>query len=358
MKVMRLPLPLLLLPALLAGCVVDQNWEEFDLSRAPFANEWVDRDSANFEVVLAEGYVCPDGLDARIYIVEPSTPASSTEPRPIALLLHGRNFDKIMPSGEHAFGEDRLSVDWASTQVEALLGMESALGPAARGEGAWVAALLEQGFAVVAPSDCWGDLWDGRGGNDYEERFFRYGAYLASEAISVASRRSELSAETLLVVGMGEGARGLTELIKDGIQIDGAIVDSSPDWLSPWVAQPIVNQREIETLFAIYDGELAEGLEPAARLEALRLLLIRDSLQTAVLDGSFRAPILYAYSSLDQRVDAALTQPTADVIQVNYPPLDATVLDWAVPDHAPSNRDPDQARLRLEWLLGRLGLTR
>jgi len=346
----------LLLSLLLTGCMVDQNWEDFELSRAPFANEWVDRDSANFEVILAEGYRCPEGLDARVYLVEPATAASATEPRPLALMLHGRNFDQLLAGGEHPFDEDRLNVAWADRQVESLLGMESALGPAARGEGAWVAALLERGFAIAVPSNCWGDMWHGRGGNAYEERFFRLGSYLAMEAISIASRRPTISAETLLVLGMGEGGRGLTELIADGVQIDGAIVDSSPDWLTPWVAQPTLNQEEIDTLFAIYDGELLDYVEPAAKLNRLRVLLERDSLVNAVLNLGFRAPIVYAYSSLDQNVDLGLTQPAADAIQVNYPPLDQTVLDWAVADHAPSNRDPEQARLRLEWLLGRLGL--
>lgn len=355
MTPMRICSPLLLSVAL-AGCVVDQDWEEFDLARAPFANEWVDRGDAEFEVLLADGYTCPDGLDARLYLVEPSTPASATEPRPLALLLHGRNLDQPLATGEFPFGEDRLSAEWAALQVESMLGMESALGPAAQGEGAWVAALLEAGFAVVAPGDCWGDLWHGRGDNPYEERFLRYGAWLASEAIATAARRPEISAETLVVVGLGEGGRGLTELILDGVQVDGAVVDSSPDWLSPWIAQPTLHQEEIEALFAIYDGELTGITEPAAKLNALRVLLERDSLVNAVQNLGFRAPIVYAWSSLDERIDTELAQPAADVIAVNYPPLDATVLDWAVPGHAPSNRDPEQARLRLEWLMGRLGL--
>jgi len=354
MRVMRL-IPLLLALSL-TGCVVDQDWEEFELARAPFANAWVDRGAAEFEVILAEGYTCPDGLDARIYLVEPKTAASETDPRPLALMLHGRNFDQQLTGGEHAFDEDRLNVDFAARQVESMLGMESALGPTAQGEGAWVAALLARGFAVVAPGNCWGDLWHGRGDNPYEERYLRYGAYLMSEAIGVASRRSHISAETLLVLGLGEGGRGVTELILDGVQIDGAVVDSSPDWLSPWVAQPTLHQPELEALFAIYDADLDGATEPTVKLNALRVALERDSLVHAVQDLGFRAPIVYAWSSLDERIDPALSQPAADTIQVNYPPVNQAVLDWAVPDHAPSNRDPAQATERLDWMLGRLGL--
>ena len=58
----------------LSGCVVDQQWEDFTLERAPFANPWVPRGQASFEVLLAEGYTCPDGLTARVYLVEPDTP--------------------------------------------------------------------------------------------------------------------------------------------------------------------------------------------------------------------------------------------------------------------------------------------
>ena len=346
--------PLLLLCVVLGGCVVDSTWEEFELSRAPFANAWVDRDSANFEVILAQGYTCPDGLEARIHLIEPSAPSAT--PRPLALMLHGKNFDQLLTGGEHPFDEDRLTTDFAALQVESMLGMESALGPAGQGEGAWVASLLDRGFAVVAPGNCWGDLWHGRGDNAYQERYLRYGAWLASEAITTAARRPGISAETLLVVGLAEGGRGVTELVIDGVQIDGVIVDSSPDWLSPWIAQPTLHQEEIETLFAIYDGEIGDITEPATRLNALRVALERDTLVHAVLDLGFRSPIVYAYSSLDPRTDQDLAQPAADAIQVNYPPLDQVVLDWAVPDHAPSNRDLAQTDERLGWLLGRLGL--
>jgi hypothetical protein len=347
---------LLLASLLLPACVVDRQWEEFTLEKAPFANAWVDRGSATFEVLLAEGYTCPDGLTARVYLVEPEGTADPLAPRPLALLLHGRNFDVVGDQGAHLDEEDRLQATWAADQVEATLGMESSLGVIGQGQGAWAAELLARGFAVVAPANCWGDLWHGTGRNSIDEGFLRLGTRLADEAISMASARPGISADTLLVVALSEGGRGLTELIAEDTPIDAAFVDSSPDWLSPLVAAPSGFRAEIEALTAIYDDEVGGILDPQQQLGALRVALERDSLVTSVRDLGFRAPIVYAWSSLDERIEPEWSQPAADIIATTYPAADAQVLDWGISDHAPSNRDPVEAGARLDWLLGRIGI--
>ena len=351
---MRSPLLLSAALASLCGCVVDAEWEEFELDRAPFANAWVARGDAEFEVMLAPGYTCPDGRGARVYVVEPTAPPPADAPRPLALLAHDRAFDVRADDGSSLAGEDRLDARWSATRVESVLGMESALGPAAQGEGAWVAALLDAGFAVVAPANCWGDLWHGTGDNAEDEGFLRLGRYLLDDAITLAAQRPEISAETLVVVGLGAGGRAVTELALRGVAIDGAIVDSSTDWLAPYVAQPGINSEEIAALLAIYDAEVGAIADPAAQLAQLRLALERDSLVHVVRDLGWRVPLVYGWSSLDPNVDTSFTQPAADAIATSYPAGSAQVLDWGVADHIPSNRDPVEAASRLAWLLAQI----
>jgi len=353
MRWILLLLTLLLFPA----CVVDTEWTEFTLERAPFANAWVERGDAEFEVLLADGYTCPDGLAARVYLVEPAGDPDPLVPRPLALLLHGRNFDAVGAQGTHLDEEDRLRATWAAGQVEATLGMESSLGITAQGEGAWVAELLARGFSVVVPANCWGDLWHGTGRNAYEEGFLRLGTRLADEAIDLVASREGITADTLVVVALGEGGRGLVELIGEGRPISAAFVDSSPDWLAPMVAVPTTFRAELEALVAIYDDEVGAIDDLQTQLAALRVALERDSMVTAVRDLGFRAPLVYAWSSLDQRIDPSWSSPAADIIATSYPAGTAQVLDWGLADHAPSNRAPTEAGARLDWLLGQIGVS-
>lgn len=347
--------PLLFASFLLPACVVDTEWSDFTLDRAPFANAWVDRGTATFEVLLADGYTCPDGLTARVYLVEPAGEAAPLAPRPLALLLHGRNFDVVGEQGGHLDDEDRLRATWAADQVESTLGMESSLGIAAQGEGAWAAELLARGFSVVVPANCWGDLWHGTGRNAYDEGFLRLGTRLADEAIEMVAAREGITADPLVVVALGEGGRGLVELIGEGRPISAAFVDSSPDWLAPMVSVPTTFRSEIEALVAIYHDEVGEIEDLQTQLGALRVALERDSMVTAVRDLGFRAPLVYAWSSLDLRIDPAWSAPAADIIANSYPPGTAQVLDWGIADHAPSNRAPVEAGVRLDWLLGQIG---
>jgi len=342
---------------LLGGCVVDQDWEEFTLDRAPFANAWVARGGAEFEVLLADGYTCPDGLPARVYLIEPATPADPLAPRNLALLLHGRNFDIEGTVGQQGEVEDVLSATWGALQVERTLGMESSLGPTAQGQGAWVAELLARDFSVVAPANCWGDLWHGQGRNDYDEGFLRLGTWLADEAIAMADAREGITADPLLVVALGEGGRGVVELHQAGTPIDGVFVDGSYDWLAPMTAVPTAYRPELDGLLAIYHDEVGAISDPAAQLDALRVALERDSMVAAVRDRGFRAPMVWAWSSVDERIDPAFSQPASDTISTTYPAGQAEVLDWAIPEHAPSNRNPTEAGARLDWLMGRMGLT-
>lgn len=348
---------LLLLAALgLTACVVDSDWEEFELDRAPFTNQHVARGDATFRVLLAEGYACPDGPAARVYLVEPADEPSVD--RPLALLLHGRNFDDPdVGEGLLLDGQvNRLDSAWSELQVEATLGMEAALDGVRDGSGAWVAALLEAGFAVAAPANCWGDLWHGTGRNPYAEGFYRWGTYLARETIGIADAQPGIDASTTVVIGLGEGGRGVTELFRNQVPFAGAIVDSSPDDLSSVLAQPQVNAEAIEALSAIYHDEI-RGLEDPIQIQGtLQAALERDSLASAVTTGGFRVPIVYAWSRTDERIDASWAEPAEVAITANYPAGQSLVLEWGETSHAPSNRSLPQARDLTAWMTTTLGL--
>jgi hypothetical protein len=336
---------------LMTGCWIDDEFEEYDLVVTPFENDYVVRGTASLEVTLAQGYECPDGRTARIYYLEPDGVAG---PRPLAVLFHGRTFDYVDPQGEHYEGVDRLSSPWAATQVQELLGLtEDVTTPS---EGAWAAALLEQGWTVALPADCWGDLWHGRGNNDLAgEHFLRLGSYLASDVIRLAQERDGVSTQRVLAIGLGEGGRAISELVGDGVELDAVIIDSSPDWLAPVVTDTVFNQDYVGGLLRIYDDETGAILDPAPQLDALRAALRRDSMMHAVQDLGFRAPIVYGWSQLDERIDPETSRPAAEAIGANYPPGTYQVLDWQVAAHAPSNRDIAQTRELLGWVEGQLG---
>ncbi len=346
-----------LLPAslclLMLGCVPDEDWQDFDLSVIPFANTWVDRGSATRTVLLAEGYTCPDGATARVHVVEP---VGTDSPAPLALVLHGRAFDWIGPGGDHFEDTDRLNAAWADGEVEQTLGLTS---PEASGRlrGAWAAALLEAGYAIALPANCWGDLWHGRGQNNLDEGFARLGARLAHDAIGLAAERPGITDQRVLAIGLGEGGRGVAELGLDGVHLDGIVVDASPDWLSPVLATPSLNQRFILGLQTVWASDLDAEATPADQLDQLRVGLQRDSFVHLVSDLGFRVPAVYAWSSLDERIDPDQSRPAAETIAAAYPSSQYRVVDWQEATHAPSNTDRglDSARDFLAFMDGVLG---
>ncbi len=131
--------------------------------------------------------------------------------------------------------------------------------------------------------------------------------------------------------------------------------DSSPDWLAPVVSNVSLNPEYVDGLLKIWDDEVQGAADPDAQLELLRTALRRDSMVHAVEDLGYRAPIVYGWSPLDERIDPATSRPAADAIGANYGSSPHQILDWQVPDHAPSNRDIGQARSIVEWLGTELG---
>ncbi len=341
---------------LCCACWVEPEGEEFDLRTTPFSNAWLARGFATMEVSLAEGYTCPDGREGQVWFVDPQHRA---EGRPLALLFHGDAFDHENAAGEHWEGVDRLRADAAVAAVENLTGIREPYGTLGA-EGAWVAALLEAGYSLAIPANCWGDLWHGRGDNDSREGFLRFGAYLAHDAARLASAR--FTPGSVVAIGLGDGGRAVTELLQWPTSIAAAAIDGSPDWLPPALAEPAFHTAEIEGWNAIWHGDL-EGIDdPAARLTALQAALTRDSLVHAVTPPSggglgIRVPIACLWSSLDPDIDPAYQRQSCEAVNTYYSatPESYRYADWAVAENAPSNRDIAQARDLVGWMSNQIG---
>lgn len=249
--------------ALLAGC-----WQ-LDLPE-------VDRDTAPFDppVGAPDGWTverfstpirCPDGEDARFYMLYPE----AFDPRvhedvqalPLAILLHSGSLDfvseprpgRLFDGGswrEEGGGGLRLSGEWAFTHVFTTLGIYPNYDPVELHAGALPAALAAKGIPVMLPANCWGDLWHNRSGvspNNYPgDLFFREGRLMAELAWRYAttpyppSNPVELPVRVdpsrIYLIGLGEGARGVSELLhannESGARLArpaAAVVDSPLD---------------------------------------------------------------------------------------------------------------------------------
>lgn len=340
--------PLLLL-TLLAACAPAREWPALDLSEVPFWNAWVLPDAgATVRVLPLDGWQCPDGSAARVHLVRgPDAGADA------ALLLHGGNFDWVDSIGLHYAQEDRLGAAWGTRAVDELLGVPSAQ-PEGPARGAWVKALLDAGMPLVVPVGCWGDLWHGRGDNDLDsEGFLRWGADFLVDAWEAGRTALEADGATL-AVGLGEGGRGVVELLRSGARFDAIAVDGSPDWLSPVLSDPVGNRAYIEGLENIWAADLAGLVDADERADALREAL-RDASFVRLVDEGLRTPILYAYSETDPAVPPELSRPAAVAIGTAYPNGTFRVIEWrqdpATAVSAASNTDPDEVAAQLEGFL-------
>jgi len=339
-------LPLLLLTVGLSACWVERELPEYDLRETPFSNPYLDRSDATLTVEAAEGFTCPDGSTALIYIVSPISAGLSA---PTAALFHGGNFDFVDVTGDHYENTDRLNGTWAVQQVRAVLGLETN-STSNESKGAWVAALVERGYRVAVPGNCWGDLWNGNGqGNYTSEGFLRLGSYLASETIQLLRNQGEGESPRVLAIGIAEGGRAITELARAGVQVDGVVVDASPDSLAHRITGQAVDQSFTDGLLAIYDYDVRSAENEQDRLELLRGALDRDSLAQQINSEGYRTPIFYAYSSLDERIRSESVLPAAEAIEANYPLDSYEIVDWEVAETAPSNHRLGRARTTLDW---------
>jgi hypothetical protein len=343
------------LPIVVAGCWIESELGETQVGGIDFVTPHVARGAAKLQILAATGYTCPDGEDAQIYL---ATPTESTGPYPIALLFHSRALDYVDIAGEHYASKNRLTASWAIEQARRSLGLATESGDPSLGEGAWAAALLEAGFAVAAPTNCWGDLWHGRGRNSIaNEGFMRLGASLADDTSRIAADNADIDEDFAIAVGLGEGGRAITELALAEVPLRAVVVDSSPDLLGPLLDQPMINSAYIVGLSHIYNDEVGHLDEAIDQVAALQTFTNRDSVVHLVEDLEFRTPIVYAYSPTDPRINSLLSAPAAIAIESSYqsPPGAHRLLTWPESTHAQSNRSIDETRGLIAWILEQTG---
>ncbi len=309
---------------------------------------------------------CPDGQQARFYVLHDTT---WTEPVPVAILLHGSAFDYVIDPAEddpldgphYAAGNGsvtRLHRAWGVGKAWEALGMVPQLDPAEVHTGALPAALLDAGVAVVLPINCWGDLWHnetGRQDNDLEaDLFARNGRVLPvrlARALADPDYAAGLGIEfpmepapgELLYVGLGDGGRGVIELLldPDAPAPRAVLVDSFIEDLSPWADDPLFD-REQEGLARIY--HYTPGVdEPDWSAWTLQHLVEQGALDDARL--------AIVTSSGDPEIPYARTHYDGLVAAVDARGLDALVDDSDEVVHVRSNRDDLLARSLVDFLL-------
>lgn len=296
--------------------------------------------------------VCPDGNTAPFYVVYPETSAA---PLPVAVILHSGAFDyAVQPpatdplAGPHFQPESRLERDWAVRQAFAMLGMYAETDPKEDHFGALAAALANANIAMIVPTNCWGDWWHNKSGvqgNDFAtDRFERNGLFAAEWAYRMASEpgfpsanRVELPVQLdntqVYLIGLGEGGRGVGELLALGVtQPPKAIlVDSSSDSLAPFYADPTLYDPVIQGLNRIFPTGTAETTE--ASLASVPML----------------PRAAYLYSSLDTEIpagahDAAITRISGNAQNWIY--------DAGVSKHVLLGSDAALAGQAVTWLVG------
>lgn len=370
---------MLLLLASLACFKPYEDLAALDFSEVPFDIDLVES-TARIRTVTT-GLRCPDGQDARFYVVyQPEVEG----PVPLALGFHPGAFDYVIdPYAESTsalYGatwrsSSRMNRDWADLAVWASLGMYP--GDFLEGEvheGALAAALVNEGVAQLWPANCWGDLWHNEEGfqeNDFaREGLTRNGRTLAwwmlryaYEPDFAAAQGVELpfeASDELYLVGLGEGGRAVTELLlHEGLpRVTGALVDSSPDTLSAYFDPTNELEAEAEGLRRLWPTE-----EQQQAIDDWSLLgLSRTSLAPPVaadtgdstgsgLDGAgaFRLPerLAFVWSAADPRQPLATTQATAEALALRP---DAWVLEQRDRAHVFSNADADLAGELVHYL--------
>ena len=344
----------MLLPALLSsllGCWY-ADLPEADYDIVPYDSPYL-RGGAPVIEKVATGLECPDGEPAVFYAVYSE---ADPGPSPVAVLLHSSAFDYVIypkPEGELAgehyapsdSGDHRMSANWGIKKVWETLGVYRQIDTTEVNDGALPAALLEAGFVVLMPINCWGDLWhndDGDQRNDVEAEYLeRFGRTFATWMIRVIEEgqpsfitdpelgfAERMDGDRIYLAGLGDGARGVIDLLRDEeIQprISGIFVDSPVDDLDDWQAEVSGVGVGLERIFA--EGMTDPGL-PYWSLERLA--------EEGLLDG---LNLAMAWSDIDPRVPAGNLDGTLEAL-----PAGACVHNAGAAAHVFANADIDLAR--------------
>lgn len=324
-----------------------------DFSEMPYVHPLIESDQAVLRSYELADLSCPDGEPARIYA---AYDPSFTGAVPAVMMLHSGAFDYIIEpdeldplGGVHYRAESRLERSWALSKVWETVGMNPrAVDPVEQSEGALPATLVNRGAVVVLPANCWGDLWHGDQETALGEDFERAGltlARLTHDALrdgAVAGTIGleipvQIDSDSIHLVGLGSGARGIAELALDpagGVATAASVVvDSPPDLLSAYQLDAITFEDELAGFATIYGEEALETIDEL-------------SLARAMVDGLTPPATAVIWSDLDVGipVDAARTtaaQTAAPGFSLNTgaegtiftnsdEELAAQVVDWMV----------------------------
>jgi len=344
------------LTMLMTGCFqpIDEL-SSMDTTKVPFENPYITSDDV-FIRLYTSALSCPGGEDARFYIVSRDTAA---EDAPVAVVLHSGAFDYVLErsddgplDGPHYRTSSRLSADFGTAKVFETLGMQvDDLDPSEDNMGTLPAVLADRGFVQLIPANCWGDLWHNEAGPIYYnaeiDGFQRNGRALAWDMVELASNPDMVEImgleldftwnhSELYLIGLGEGGRGVAELLarEDLPAVTGALVDSAPDDLGPYLKSPDSFADEIEGLARIFPSDDAETISDW-------------SLAHMAEDITMPTNMVYLWSDGDTRLPAGSMSGAANVL-ANMP--GPWVVNTREPGHVISNSDLTRAREIVDFL--------
>ena len=267
---------------------------------------------------------------------EPVGPAGS----PVAIVLHSSAFDYVVApdpadplGGEHyraGVGPvTRLHRDWGIKKVWETLGQGDTVEPTEDNTGSLPAAMIDAGMVGIFPINCWGDLWHNgvegspndlaadlgviRNGHTFAwwmVRFLQDLDFAVSHNSQVALN---LDLEQLYLVGLGDGARGVADLLRreDMPPVAGVLLDAPVEDLTSWATLDSFAAERVglQRLYN-FDGEDPERPEPTWSQNSLHQLASTGGFQgmrTAVLYSDADPRIPLPENHYDSLVQAMLT---------------------------------------------------
>lgn len=272
---------------------------------------------------------CPDGTPSSIYAVSPSNAEGA---QPTAILLHSGALDWVIEpdtndslAGDHFSDPSRLSADFTAAKVFATLGMYPDPDVAEASTGAMPLALADAGVSMLLPGNCWGDIWhnaaEGNLNDATTDGFVRRGADAADWAYRFASEPGFATAnrveppfsmdpDEIYLVGLGEGGRGVSELLAAGADPAGAVMDSTADDLRSYYANTELYGDILVGLGRIFpDGQ--DSVDAGSLHDSATPLPARIGYVYSTLDGNLPGA---SHDAAIARLVDAQTNATADVL--------------------------------------------
>ena len=252
-------------------CVASGCWKpafkslpESELNFHPFSGDLFDQWIVE---TIDAPFICPDGDPGTLTLVRPE---AELEIAGTALVFHPTSFDfGYVEMGAQKYYREPMSLnrDWALRRVYSTLGMYHDNVGTEDMSGAIAQALVEHNIQLVLPGNCWGDLWHNGSErpNDIEQDGFqRFGFDAAQWTLDVVQDTS-LAAQVGIVnaelfvsdgpiygIGLAEGGRAVGELLGTSNPFSGILMDSTPDNLNGFNADPTAYAQILDGLERIF----------------------------------------------------------------------------------------------------------